>query len=224
MFGQTLGRGASEIVEFLGLGREEFARQAQLAVDGDKARFEFGGLCRQRLRNIGKTPYLAGGIAQGKQPQRNNKQHRYCPLRNEAGPGGRGRDGDNFGLMGPAKETGPAKDRENGKRRDYPCKTAHRFGLRIPFFFEDLFSLVRNWLGNPLGTFGFRGGVIGRLVDGLDQRALSHRMKSTTKGVGHKPKLTTTARACGHCVSPWTFPCGIGEAFARGEAGSGGQA
>ena len=224
MFGQTLGRGASEIVEFLGLGREEFARQAQLAVDGDETRFEFGGLRRQRLRNIGKTPCLAGRIAQGKQPQRDDKQHRDCPLRNEAGPGGRSRGGDNFGLMGPAKETGPAKDRENGKRRDYPPKTAHRFGLRIPFLFEDLFSLVRNWLGNPLGTFGFRGGVISRLVDGLDQRALSHRMKSTTKGVGHKPKLTTTARACCHCVSPWTFPCRIGEAFARGGAGSCGQA
>ena len=47
MFGQPVGRGPTEIVEIARLAGQEFAREAEFAVDCRQTAFQFGALRRE---------------------------------------------------------------------------------------------------------------------------------------------------------------------------------
>ena len=139
MLGQTIGRCAAEIIEFLGLGREELPGKAEFPIYGYEPGFEFGRLCRQRMSDIREPARFPGGIAHKKQPDRHDEQDRDGPLRDQSRPLFRRRSGGNLRKMRPTEETGPRSNRKQGDRRCDPSgrTIVLRFqmeGIAFPFF------------------------------------------------------------------------------------------
>ena len=179
MLADPINREPSERFELARLLGEEFARDAELAVDVVEPRLELFALDPEDLRCLGEAFRLAAARPQGQQPGERDHDDRRRPASDQFDRFERGHTGDRTAVS-PAEECRPAENGE-GRERGRNPSTAQGWNslllvLGVIFAFED--RIVLFVLGPvfafAIGSYGFGVLLFGGVVFDRDETGAFH--------------------------------------------------